>query len=69
MQSLEFDLFFREKGNRDSEWNSQRGRSNDITFDRANKTRNRIYANHVQDAARGPARDLILSGPRDVPKL
>ena len=30
-----------------------------------------IYNNHVQDAARGPgpARDPILSGPRDVPKL
>ena len=30
-----------------------------------------LYANHVQDAARGPgpARDPILSGPRDVPKL
>ena len=30
-----------------------------------------MYTNHVQDAARGPgpARDPILSGPRDVPKL
>ena len=30
-----------------------------------------LYSNHVQDAARGPgpARDPILSGPRDVPKL
>ena len=30
-----------------------------------------VYVNHVQDTARGPgpARDLILSGPRDVPKL
>ena len=30
-----------------------------------------VYNNHVQDAARGPgpARDPILSGPRDVPKL
>ena len=29
------------------------------------------YTNHVQDTARGPgpARDPILSGPRDVPKL
>ena len=29
------------------------------------------YSNHVEDAARGPgpARDPILSGPRDVPKL
>ena len=28
------------------------------------------YSNHVEDAARGPgpARDPILSGPRDVPK-
>ncbi len=30
-----------------------------------------MYANHVQDAAcgPGPARDPILSGPRDVPKI
>ena len=30
-----------------------------------------VYTNHVQDTARGPgpARDPILSGPRDVPKL
>ena len=30
-----------------------------------------MYSNHVQDTARGPgpARDPILSGPRDVPKL
>ena len=31
----------------------------------------KVYNNHVQDTARGPgpARDPILSGPRDVPKL
>ena len=30
-----------------------------------------LYGNHVQDTARGPgpAREPILSGPRDVPKL
>ena len=35
------------------------------------KYSNNVYTNHVQDTARGPgpARDPILSGPRDVPKL
>ena len=44
-----------------------------LEVERASVTRvmSCVYTNHVQDTARGPgpARDPILSGPRDVPQL